>query len=196
MLMALAALGAVGACSGSELPDANNGHRGLPFDSLADVAIGGKFAVVFDVVSERDFEYADIQRPAEGSPPSSPPNTPDDDYVGRVVRVTVETVVWPDAEHSAPAEFEFVTAGWELRDGVRRLPEESSWYRVDVGGRYFGVFSDFGGEIGPMSMDAIYRLDGDRLIEVSAFGGPDEFDRATLAEVGTLLDHASNESRG
>ena len=161
---------------------------------MSDAVTGGDFAVVFDVVSERDFGYSDIQRAVDGSPPSSPPSTPEDDYVGRVVHVAVDTVVWSDGEHRASAEFDFVTSGWELRDGVRRVPEDSSWYRVEVGARYFGVFSDFGGEVGPMSMDAVYRLDGDRLVEVSAVGGPDEFDQATLTEVSKLLDDAGDEA--
>jgi hypothetical protein len=185
--MVLATLVASGACSSSESPVADSGHRGLAFDTVSEAAAGGDFAVVFEVLSERDFGYSDIQRPADGSPPSSPPSVPDQDYIGRVVHVAVETVVWSDGEHVAPAEFEFVTSGWQLRDGARRVPADSSWYRVEVGERYFGVFSDFGGEIGPMSMDAIYQLDGDQLIEVSAVGGPDEFEGATLPEVSELL---------
>jgi hypothetical protein len=137
-------LGSV-ACSGGESRVAPTGDRGLAFYTVSDAVTGGDYAVVFDVVSEREFEYSDISRPADGSPPTSPPSTPEDGYVGRVVHVSVESVVWSDGEHRAPAAFDFVTPGWELRGGLKRVPEDLSWYRVEVGSRYFGVFSDFGG---------------------------------------------------
>lgn len=190
--MVIVALLVSSACSGGEsASSADGGLLGISFETVSDAVRVGDFAVVFDVVSERDVSFADISRPADGSPPTSPPTIPDDDYVGRVVRVTVVTEVWDHGEKSVPSEFEFVTAGWELRDGSRHPADDGPWYRVDVGGRYFGVFTDFGGEIGPMSINAVYGMDGDRLVEVSSAGGPEPFDGATIAEVAELLDNTA-----
>lgn len=188
-------LAVTSACSDGEPPAsaADGALLGSSFGTVSDAASVGDFAVVFDVVAERDFGFADISRPADGSPPTSPPAYPDDDNVGRVVRVVVDIVVWDDGERVVPSEFEFVTAGWELRNGFRHAADDGWWYRVEVGRRYFGVFADVGGEVGPVSVNAIYGLDGDRLVEVSTAGGPEQFDGATLTEVAQLLDDAAEE---
>lgn len=107
-----------------------------------------------------------------------------------MVRVVVATVVWERNELAVPSEFEFVTAGWTVRDGSRAAADDGPWYRVEVGRRYFGVFTRFGEEIGPTSINAIYAIDGDRLVEVSTASGPDEFDGATLTNVAQLLEAA------
>ena len=198
-LTVIGALTVASACSdrGEEASRFGDGALlGASFETVSDAVSYGDFAVVFDVVSERDFGYADISRPADGSPPPSSLAGHDDDYVGRVVRVEVDTVVWVDGERVVPSEFEFVTAGWHVSDDSRRAADDGPWYRVEVGDRYFGVFTDSGAEVGPLSINAIYGLDGDRLVEVSTAGGPDQFDGATLSVVAALLDDAAAKVQG
>ncbi|HUF99083.1 MAG TPA: hypothetical protein VMM60_13215 [Ilumatobacter sp.] len=192
-LVIVATLAVASACSdgGLSSSEVDGGLLGLSLDTVSDAVSVGDFAVVFDVVAERDFADADISPPADGSPTRSLPTDPDDDYVGRVVRSVVDTVVWDDGERVVPSEFEFVTAGWNVRNGSRFAADDGPWFRVEVGERYFGVFADFGGEIGPMSIIAIYGLDGDRLVEVSTAGGPEQFDGATLSVVAAMLGDAT-----
>ena len=82
-----------------------------PFQTLAHAA-AGDVAMVFRVVAEREFGDGDVTPRHDGAPPASPaPDPSGAEYVGRVVRVLVDEVVWTSGDREVPTELELVTPG-------------------------------------------------------------------------------------
>ena len=167
---------------------------GLPYETASDITTYGDVALVFSVVSERAFENADIQPRADGSAGTIPPPelALEDGYVGRVVRVEVESVVWDSGRADIPKTFEFVDLGYQVTKGERRPVVGASGVRLEISNKYVGVFSLNGDRLAPMNPNALYELHNGRLVRPadgngSHVPGPPELGELSISKIAKLL---------
>lgn len=171
---------------------------GLPYDSAEDIVTYGDFAGTFVVESERDFTSSDITPRFDGAPATLPAEdeSDEDGFVGRVVNVSLDDVVWQRDDAEVPDSFEFVDLGWNNRSGTRIPVIPPSGVRLEVGREYFAVFAIWTDGPSPMNPWAVYYMsDAGTLVNspLDPESPDDESDPlvgATPAAVGSILNTA------